>query len=347
MWGGELRGQQAEHGGQQAEDTTAGPRVRQAAAWDCWARATAGTRLLGACASGHPCAWACCPASLPHAPRMCTVHSLPSSPQVRASGLVVNSMGWIVELGYELLKHTVQVGAGGVSVPDGTGRVHAEPGQLTVGMRRSAAQTDRAGSAAPLLPTCLPEPRAPPLPCHRGAPRRPSSAAWCCVVGDERLYSQLSSELRRTDPGIQVRPGQPSTEAWSSHLTARVAPPLPASHTPTPPTPPTPPHPHPPAGAQAAAVGRRGGAQPRAAAGGRARCGQKSTFTATARCVRACACGGGGGRGWGGGCRESGGHQQSWVWLEALQGQAAWQGWADTDPRRPPPPGPPLALPRS
>jgi hypothetical protein len=28
--------------------------------------------------------------------------------QVRASGLVVNSMGWIVELGYELLRHTLQ-----------------------------------------------------------------------------------------------------------------------------------------------------------------------------------------------------------------------------------------------
>jgi len=32
--------------------------------------------------------------------------------QVRASGMIVNSMGWIVELGYELLKHTMQASWG-------------------------------------------------------------------------------------------------------------------------------------------------------------------------------------------------------------------------------------------
>lgn len=63
-----------------------------------------------------------------------------SDAQVRASGLVVNSMGWIVELGYELLKQTVQA-----------------------------------------------------LKCD-----------VVLVVGDERLYSQLSMELKRSSPGTQV-----------------------------------------------------------------------------------------------------------------------------------------------
>jgi polyribonucleotide 5'-hydroxyl-kinase len=60
--------------------------------------------------------------------------------QVRASGLVVNSMGWVSELGYELLRHTL--------------------GALRCGV--------------------------------------------VLVVGDERLYSQLSGELRKSDPGVQV-----------------------------------------------------------------------------------------------------------------------------------------------
>lgn len=33
----------------------------------------------------------------------------PPPPQVRASGMVVNSMGWVLELGYEILKHTIEV----------------------------------------------------------------------------------------------------------------------------------------------------------------------------------------------------------------------------------------------
>lgn len=43
----------------------------------------------------------------------------PCCPQVRASGMVVNSMGWIQDLGYELLKHTVEV-RGGVGARGGS-----------------------------------------------------------------------------------------------------------------------------------------------------------------------------------------------------------------------------------
>ncbi|KAI3429530.1 hypothetical protein D9Q98_005618 [Chlorella vulgaris] len=63
-----------------------------------------------------------------------------SDAQVRASGLFVNSMGWITDLGYELLKHTVQSLKCGVVL----------------------------------------------------------------VVGDERLYSQLSADMKKSDPTIQV-----------------------------------------------------------------------------------------------------------------------------------------------
>lgn len=63
-----------------------------------------------------------------------------SDPQVKASGMILNSMGWIVELGYELLKHTIET-----------------------------------------------------LKCD-----------MVLVVGDERLYSQLSGELKRTAPSVQV-----------------------------------------------------------------------------------------------------------------------------------------------
>ncbi|PSC75129.1 CLP1-like protein [Micractinium conductrix] len=63
-----------------------------------------------------------------------------SDPQVRASGMVLNSMGWVVELGYELLKHAVET-----------------------------------------------------LKCN-----------VVLVVGDERLYSQLAADLRRSSPNKQV-----------------------------------------------------------------------------------------------------------------------------------------------
>lgn len=34
---------------------------------------------------------------------------LPPPLQARAAGLVVNSMGWVEDLGYELLRHTITV----------------------------------------------------------------------------------------------------------------------------------------------------------------------------------------------------------------------------------------------
>lgn len=61
-----------------------------------------------ACAIHHsaaPCMLPCMVACTSHCQPGASLHM---RAQVRASGLVVNSMGWIVELGYELLKHTVQ-----------------------------------------------------------------------------------------------------------------------------------------------------------------------------------------------------------------------------------------------
>lgn len=98
-------------------------------------------------------------------------------------------MGWIVDLGYELLKHTIQArrGAGGDRQA-----VISRAGEAAQGGQGAWVQATVPGGKAPARLT------------------RPASApqALKCdvvlVVGDERLYSQLSGELKRGSPGVQV-----------------------------------------------------------------------------------------------------------------------------------------------
>lgn len=85
-----------------------------------------------------------CSLALPSALQVLSRPPPPAAAQVRASGLVVNSMGWVSELGYELLLHTLSALKCGVVL----------------------------------------------------------------VVGDERLYSQLSGEMRKSGTGVQVRGGK-------------------------------------------------------------------------------------------------------------------------------------------
>ena len=137
--------------------------------------------------------------------------------------MVVNSMGWTVDLGYQLIKHTVQVRT--------VRAVCAVRGQLGV----AGPRCRRRGLAAcmhQMPPTTAlriphpstrasphPRPRPPSLtvpvpPRSRATPPAPSPAcmqALKCgvvlVVGDERLFSQLSGDLRRADASIEVRGG--------------------------------------------------------------------------------------------------------------------------------------------
>lgn len=120
-------------------------------------------------------------------------------PQVRASGLVVNSMGWIVELGYELIKHTVQVGAAGgwfgaCVWPPAPAAVPAAGGAASLSCRVRPLRHARGSTPPPHSVAHVPP-----------APLQALKCSVVLVVGDERLYSQLSGDLRKADSSIAVR----------------------------------------------------------------------------------------------------------------------------------------------
>lgn len=184
---------------------------------------------------------------------------------------------------------------------DGSCACRAWPANHGDAAQRGADGQSRQRRAAPahLPPRTA---RAPPaVPPWR--PRRPSSAAWCWWWATSGCTASSAASCGAQIPASRcglgsraLRPGPPtSLHVWP-------LPSLPHTHTPHP-TPPAPPHPHPPAGAQAAAVGRRGGAQPRAAAGGAQGAGRRVLLRQPqGACVRArvavvVGVGGGGGAG--------------------------------------------------